>query len=165
MKEWAVSFVACMLVVTLVENILPEGKYEKYIKYITAIVFLLTILSPLLNFLKESSVSDVSSIFATESYAAQTDSDTVYGDLMTSAYTSSVEESIAEKIVINYPKFEGTVAIGIDEDLESETYGAVTCVTINSNIKLNNLTIEKIINDFYSEGEVNININVLTEVE
>ncbi len=42
MKEWAISFVACMLVVTLVENILPEGKYEKYIKYITAVVFLMS---------------------------------------------------------------------------------------------------------------------------
>ncbi len=84
---------------------------------------------------------------------------------MTNTYTSSIEESITKEIVKNYPKFEGAVTIRIDEDLESDTYGAVTRVDIDSNIKLNNSTIEKIINDFYSEGEVNININVLTEVK
>jgi hypothetical protein len=110
-------------------------------------------------------IFDVANVFDSDAGAIQADSQRVYGGLMTNTYTSSIEESITKEIVKNYPKFEGAVTIRIDEDLESDTYGAVTRVDIDSNIKLNNSTIEKIINDFYSEGEVNININVLTEVK
>lgn len=164
MKEWAVSFVGCMLVVTLVENILPEGKYEKYIKYITAVVFLLTIINPLITYLKDPSALNVFETYA-ESETTETGSEVMYSDLMTSTYVSSLEESIAKEILRNYPKFTGSVTINIDEDFESETYGTVKEVQVDSNINLNRTTIEKIINDFYSEGEVNININVLTEVK
>ena len=156
-----------MLIVTLIENITSEGKHSKYIKYISAVIFLLTIINPLVSFLKDPKTDIETNLSYNIQTAVSTgiNEEQIYANLLNGEYTDNLQRDIYEKIKEKYPEFTGEVEVITEENYDSESFGTLLGVNIYTSSNLNKQTVENIINSFYSENSVNININVFTEVD
>ena len=48
--SWIRSLVSYLILITMIENLLPDKKYEKYMRLFAGSVFLMLLLSPILEF-------------------------------------------------------------------------------------------------------------------
>ena len=67
MKAWCENILVAVMISTLIEMLLPEGKSQKYIRVIIGIYIIFTILQPVLKFTNTSiSLEDVLSKLQTQ---------------------------------------------------------------------------------------------------
>ena len=67
MKAWWVNILVAVMISTLIEMLLPEGKSQKYIRVVIGIYIIFTILQPVLKFTNTSiSLEDVLSKLQTQ---------------------------------------------------------------------------------------------------
>ena len=67
MKVWCENILVAVMISTLIEMLLPEGKSQKYIRVVVGIYIIFTILQPVLKFTNTSiSLEDVLSKLQTQ---------------------------------------------------------------------------------------------------
>lgn len=67
MKAWCENILVAVMISTLIEMLLPEGKSQKYIRVVIGIYIIFTILQPVLKFTNTSiSLEDVLSKLQTQ---------------------------------------------------------------------------------------------------
>ena len=49
MNEWIKSFVGCLLMISVVMQMLPNSKYEQYVKLFTGLLMLVLLIQPILK--------------------------------------------------------------------------------------------------------------------
>lgn len=68
MKAWCENILVAVMISTLIEMLLPEGKSQKYIRVVIGIYIIFTILQPILKFTNTSiSLEDVLSKLQSQS--------------------------------------------------------------------------------------------------
>ena len=145
-SSWAQGIVVAVIIVTIIEMILPEGKNKKYIKTIIGIYILFTIVVPIINkFTKEPfelDLSEYKSYLETTSEVENVEEKVNLN--IQNTYEQNLKEDIKEKIEgKNYE----VIKIELDLDFSDEnTYGNISKVNLNVKKKNKNNVIKKVEN-------------------
>lgn len=159
-NSWAQKIIIVVIICTIIEMILPEGKNKKYIKTVIGIYVVFTIISPIISKINNNTL-DLNKYFKTENnITVETSSPVVdTNEYIEEVYKEKLKTDIKTKIeAMNY-----TVK-NIDLEIETEdeeTYG--TILKLNLSIsqqeqedKQNNIQIEKIVIGEEKKEESNI---------
>ncbi|MGN1301562.1 MAG: stage III sporulation protein AF, partial [Clostridia bacterium] len=65
-NSWAQKIIIVVIICTIIEMILPEGKNKKYIKTVIGIYVVFTIISPIISKINNSNTLDLNKYFKTE---------------------------------------------------------------------------------------------------
>ena len=160
-NSWAQKIIIAVIICTIIEMILPEGKNKKYIKTVIGIYVVFTIISPIISKINNNNTLDLNKYFKTENnITVETSSPVVdTNEYIEEVYKEKLKTDIKTKIeAMNY-----TVK-NIDLEIETEdeeTYG--TILKLNLSIsqqeqedKQNNIQIEKIVIGEEKKEESNI---------
>ena len=160
-NSWAQKIIIVVIICTIIEMILPEGKNKKYIKTVIGIYVVFTIISPIISKINNNNTLDLNKYFKTENnITVETSSPVVdTNEYIEEVYKEKLKTDIKTKIeAMNY-----TVK-NIDLEIETEdeeTYG--TILKLNLSIsqqeqedKQNNIQIEKIVIGEEKKEESNI---------
>lgn len=149
-NSWAQKIIIVVIICTIIEMILPEGKNKKYIKTVIGIYVVFTIISPIISKINNSNTLDLSKYFKTENNITIETSSPVAdtNEYIEEVYKEKLKTNIKAKIeAMNY----GVKNIDLEIETEDEeTYG--TILKLNLSIsqqkqkdKQNNIQIEKIV--------------------
>ncbi|MBO5413621.1 MAG: stage III sporulation protein AF [Clostridia bacterium] len=149
-NSWAQKIIIVVIICTIIEMILPEGKNKKYIKTVIGIYVVFTIISPIISKINNSNTLDLSKYFKTENNITIETSSPVAdtNEYIEEVYKEKLKTDIKAKIeAMNY----GVKNIDLEIETEDEeTYG--TILKLNLSIsqqkqedKQNNIQIEKIV--------------------
>lgn len=148
-NSWAQKIIIAVIICTIIEMILPEGKNKKYIKTVIGIYVVFTIISPIISKINNNNTLDLNKYFKTEkNITLETSSPVVdTNEYIEEVYKEKLKTDIKTKIeAMNYS------VKNIDLEIETEdeeTYG--TILKLNLSIsqekedKQNNIQIEKIV--------------------
>lgn len=158
-NSWAQKIIIVVIICTIIEMILPEGKNKKYIKTVIGIYVVFTIISPIISKLNNTSL-DLNKYFNKENnLSIETSSIIDTNEYIEEVYTENLKTDIKAKIAaINYQTKEIDLQI---ETKNEETYGAILGVELKvqkmyEEIKTNTIKIEKIIIGEEKIEQVNI---------
>ena len=149
-NSWAQKIIIAVIICTIIEMILPEGKNKKYIKTVIGIYVVFTIISPIISKISNSNTLDLNKYFKTENnITIETSSPVVdTNEYIEEVYKEKLKTDIKAKIeAMNY----GVKNIDLEIETEDEeTYG--TILKLNLSIsqqeqedKQNNIQVEKIV--------------------
>ena len=100
---WAKGIILSVVIVTILEMILPEGKNKKYIKIVMGVYIMFCIVSPIISKITNSEISlDISkyeNILGTgSSVYASADLNTVNNQHIENIYLNSIKTSVKEEL-------------------------------------------------------------------
>lgn len=149
-NSWAQKIIIVVIICTIIEMILPEGKNKKYIKTVIGIYVVFTIISPIISKINKNNTLDLNKYFKAENnITVETSSPVVdTNEYIEEVYKEKLKTDIKTKIeAMNYS------VKNIDLEIETEdedTYG--TILKLNLSIsqekeedKQNNIQVEKIV--------------------
>ena len=122
-SNWAGGIVIAVIVVTILEMILPEGKNKKYIKTVLGIYLLFTVISPIIKVVSGEELN-INNILEMENYTNVSNSKSIE----TSSSILNVYEDNLKKDMKNKLEQKGYVVSQIKLILESddeENYGKI----------------------------------------
>lgn len=131
--QWIRSLVCYLILMTMVVNLIPEKKYENYLRLFAGIIFLMLVFAPFgnLNGVEEQVAEAFSRMtFQNEAKILKREIEDIDGARMTKLvehYADAIEldlEQMAKELGWECKQ----VAIQLDEELESGTFGRVTAV-------------------------------------
>ena len=131
--QWIRSLVCYLILMTMVVNLIPEKKYENYLRLFAGIIFLMLVFAPFgnLNGVEEQVAEAFSRMtFQNEAKIFKREIEDIDGARMTKLvehYADAIEldlERMAKELGWECKQ----VAIQLDEELESGTFGRVTAV-------------------------------------
>lgn len=127
---WIKTIAACLIFMSLILRLLPEGKNVKYIRYFMGMVLVLVVLAPLgrLFRLEEAFLKLESSFELSGARSEFEDELLMMGDLYTEEVIKGYEEDLADqalKVLEKKGYGEYSVQVAIDANLDSETFGQV----------------------------------------
>ncbi len=150
-SSWTGGIVVSVIISTLLEMILPEGKNKKYIKTVIGVYILFSIISPIISKIKGGSLDTNSLIDINDMFSKNT-VEVASIDTSTSIekiYITNLKQDIKNKLEEKGYKVNN---ISIIADTKDKTYGQIKQINLNiSKIEKKNL-IEPI-------NEVSIQIN------
>ena len=150
-SSWTGGIVVSVVISTLLEMILPEGKNKKYIKTVIGVYILFSIISPIISKIKGGSLDTNSLIDINDMFSKNT-VEVASIDTSTSIekiYITNLKQDIKNKLEEKGYKVNN---ISIIADTKDKTYGQIKQINLNiSKIEKKNL-IEPI-------NEVSIQIN------
>lgn len=126
-SNWAGGIVIAVIVVTILEMILPEGKNKKYIKTVLSIYLLFTVISPIIKAMSNEEIN-LGNILNMESYAS-TNSATIE----TNASIMNVYEENLKKDMKNKLEQKGYILSEIKLTLETndeQNYGKIYEISV-----------------------------------
>lgn len=150
-NSWAQKIIIVVIICTIIEMILPEGKNKKYIKTVIGIYVVFTIISPIISKINKNNTLDLNKYFKTENnITIETSNPAVVdtNEYIEEVYKEKLKTDIKAKIEsMNY----GVKNIDLEIETEDEeTYG--TILKLNLSIsqqeqedKQNNIQVEKIV--------------------
>ncbi|MCI8550166.1 MAG: stage III sporulation protein AF [Lachnospiraceae bacterium] len=128
--QWVKSIAACLIFMSLILRLLPEGKNEKYIRHFMGMILLLVVLAPLGKLFHLEEAFSRMELGFERSGARKEFEDELY--LMGESYADEVVQGYEEELAAQALKFlkgEGydgiSVRVRIDSDQSSETFGQV----------------------------------------
>lgn len=99
---WAKGIILSVLIVTILEMILPEGKNKKYIKIVMGVYIMFCIVSPIISKITNSEISlDISkyeNILGTGSVQASSDLNTINNQNIENIYLNSIKTNVKEEL-------------------------------------------------------------------
>ena len=104
-NSWAQKIIIAVIICTIIEMILPEGKNKKYIKTVIGIYVVFTIISPIISKISNSNTLDLNKYFKTENtITVETSSPVVdTNEYIEEVYKEKLKTDIKTKIeAINY---------------------------------------------------------------
>ena len=131
--QWIRSLVCYLILMTMVVNLIPEKKYENYLRLFAGIIFLMLVFAPFgnLNGVEEQVAEAFSRMtFQNEAKILKREIEDIDGARMTKLvehYADAIEldlERMAKELGWECKQ----VAIQLDEELESGTFGRVTAM-------------------------------------
>ena len=139
-SSWAKGIILAVVIVTILEMILPEGKNKKYIKIVMGVYIMFSIVSPIISKITNSEISlDISKY------------ENILGSgstVQTSSDFNNVNSQNIENIYLN------SIKTNVKEELERKGYGCETVnITANINIEKQKAEIYKIDIDGVIEKE------------
>ena len=139
-SSWAKGIILAVVIVTILEMILPEGKNKKYIKIVMGVYIMFSIVSPIISKITNSEISlDISKY------------ENILGSgstVQTSSDLNNVNSQNIENIYLN------SIKTNIKDELERKGYGCETVnITANINIEKQKAEIYKIDIDGVIEKE------------
>ena len=161
-NSWAQKIIIVVIICTIIEMILPEGKNKKYIKTVIGIYVVITIISPIISKISNSNTLDLNKYFKTENnITIETSKPAVVdtNEYIEEVYKEKLKTDIKTKIeAMNYSVKNIELEIETEDE---ETYG--TILKLNLSIsqqeqedKQNNIQIEKIVIGEEKKEESNI---------
>ena len=148
-NSWAQKIIIAVIICTIIEMILPEGKNKKYIKTVIGIYIVFTIISPIISKTNNSTL-DLNKYFKIENNTTvETSSPLVdTNEYIEKVYKEKIKADIKTKIeAMNYS------VKNIDLEIETEdqkTYGTILKLNLSLSEKQeeniqSNIQIEKIV--------------------
>lgn len=130
-SSWAKGIILAVVIVTILEMILPEGKNKKYIKIVMGVYIMFSIVSPIISKITNSEISlDISKY------------ENILGSgstVQASSDLNTVNSQNIENIYLN------SIKTNIKDELERKGYGCETVnITANINIEKQEAEIYKI---------------------
>lgn len=130
-SSWAKGIILAVVIVTILEMILPEGKNKKYIKIVMGVYIMFSIVSPIISKITNSEISlDISKY------------ENILGSgstVQASSDLNNVNSQNIENIYLN------SIKTNIKDELERKGYGCETVnITANINIEKQEAEIYKI---------------------
>ena len=155
LSSWTNTVVVSVIIATLIEMILPEGKNKKYIKTVVGIFVLFSIIAPVISQITSGSIDFDSILASSTAYEYKEYNKTIDTDSsILKTYKNKLEEEIIGKIENKGYKVNN---INLEIDSSEERYGNINKielkVTKSENIKKIE-TINKIEIDIRSDREV-----------
>ena len=147
-NSWAQKIIIVIIICTILEMILPEGKNKKYIKTVIGIYVVFTIISPIISTLNNNTL-DLSKYFETDNNATvETSTTIVTNKYIEEVYIEKLKTDIKTKIAA----MEYTVK-NIELQIETEdeeSYGTILKLSLSISEHIqeepqNNIEIEKIV--------------------
>lgn len=150
-NSWAQKIIIVVIICTIIEMILPEGKNKKYIKTVIGIYVVFTIISPIISKINKNNTLDLNKYFKTENnITIETSNPAVVdtNEYIEEVYKEKLKTDIKTKIeAMNYSVKNIELEIETEDE---ETYG--TILKLNLSIsqqeqedKQNNIQVEKIV--------------------
>jgi len=135
-RNWIVNLVVVILLSVLVDIILPNGSMRKYAKFVLGIMIVYVVMSPLIVAFRERFSLEEEIIRNTNAlemddlkFQAQMIEDK-YQDTILNLYKKRIEHQILYQIRKETKTAEIEATVSIDEDENSETYGAIKKVIL-----------------------------------
>ena len=122
-NSWAQKIIIVIIICTIIEMILPEGKNKKYIKTVIGIYVVFTIISPIISKLNNNSLDLSEYIKIEESQTIETSATIDTNEYIEEVYKERLKTDIKTKIeAMNY----GVKSIDLEIETEDEeTYGTI----------------------------------------
>lgn len=173
--QWIRSLVCYLILMTMVVNLIPNKKYENYLRLFAGIIFLMLVFAPFgnLNSVEEQVAEAFSRLtFQNEAKILKREIEDIDGARMTKLvehYADAIESDL-ERMAEDQECECKHVAVRLDEELESGTFGRVTAVEMTiSDKREDRLEIEIVrdlaarIGEYYGVEEGNIAIHFESE--
>lgn len=148
-NTWAQKIIIAVIICTIIEMILPEGKNKKYIKTVIGIYVVFTIISPIISKINKNTTLDLNKYFQEENNnkTVEASSPIDTNQYIEEVYKEKIKEDIKTKIeAMNYSVENIELEI---ETKDQETYGTILKLGLRisnkKEIKQNNIQIEKIV--------------------
>lgn len=144
-SSWASGIIISVIIVTIIEMILPEGKNKKYIKTILGIYILFTIISPIIKNTNSKEIN-IENLIKFDEYSKTKTTSIDTGNSISNIYEESLKTDIKNKL-----QQKGYFATKINLELElkdEKNYGEIYRIEITMD-KINeeeNKTINKVEN-------------------
>lgn len=186
--NWIKNIAFYLILITAIENAVPNNSYKKYIKLVTGMILVVLLVSPITGFLNLEEV--IEKTFSAESYKYDVEDmkkgskylENVQTDYLTEAYAKEVKEK-TEEIVSRNGLYLLDVQVEVERDIDSDDFGALQNIKIvasydkkaSSEIAVDKIkigdgqesvnsyevvTIKNEIQDFYNIPDSNINISI-----
>ena len=163
-NSWAQKIIIVVIICTVIEMILPEGKNKKYIKTVIGIYVVFTIISPIISYLNTGKSLDLEQYLDlnnnNETIEVSSNIDT--NKYIEEVYKEKLKTDIETKLnSINYE----AKNINIEIETEDEaTYGTILKLELNVSkqeevIENNNIKVEKIVIGENNDTYLNSNIS------
>lgn len=172
--NWAEGIIVAVIIGTIIEMILPNGKSKKYIKVVIGIYILNMIISPVISKITgnslEISSSEVKSFLESDSKYVTSNLENTNDNNIEKIYKSKLEEDIKRKVQDKgYEVNKIVLQIELENHDEKE-YGKIKNMQINLNKKISNETKENsvLINNIqidFNNGIQQENLQNITEEE
>lgn len=172
--NWAEGIIVAVIIGTIIEMILPNGKSKKYIKVVIGIYILNMIISPVISKITgnslEISSSEVKSFLESDSKYVTSNLENTNDNNIEKIYKSKLEEDIKRKVQDKgYEVNKIVLQIELENHDEKE-YGKIKNMQINLNQKISNETKENsvLINNIqidFNNGTQQENLQNITEEE
>lgn len=172
--NWAEGIIVAVIIGTIIEMILPNGKSKKYIKVVIGIYILNMIISPVISKITgnslEISSSEVKSFLESDSKYVTSNLENTNDNNIEKIYKSKLEEDIKRKVQDKgYEVNKIVLQIELENHDEKE-YGKIKNMQINLNKKISNETKENsvLINNIqidFNNGTQQENLQNITEEE
>ena len=149
-NSWAQKIIIVVIICTIIEMILPEGKNKKYIKTVIGIYVVFTIISPIISNINNTSL-DLNKYFNTENnLSIETSSIIDTNEYIEEVYIENLKTDIKAKMAaINYQTKEIDLQIETENE---ETYGTILKLELHILKKQeetqNNIKVEKVVDVF-----------------
>lgn len=157
LNSWTSGIVASVIIATIIEMILPEGKNKKYIKTIIGIFVLFAIISPVISKFSESNI-DLESILASSSnvsnYSEKTKSINTE-NMVLDTYKEKLKSEITKKIE---EKGYAVNSINLEISNQEENYGYINSINIEVQEKEENNKISIV-------NEIKIDVNSKEKIQ
>ena len=151
-NSWAQKMVMLVIICTIIEMILPEGKNKKYIKTVMGIYIVFTIISPIISKIQNKSINldNYLNLENNENTTIQTVAPLNTNTYIEKVYLDKIKKDIEEKIILL-----GYKAVDIQIEIETKNenkYGEILSVNLDlepnetestKNIKVNEIVIGK----------------------
>ena len=155
-STWAQGIIVAVIIATIIEMILPNGKCKKYIKVVIGIYILFTIVSPIITKVTGNNFN-ISEELNLDKFYEEADSKSIYNEL-----NENNSDNIRNIYIAN-------LKTDIESKLKNKNYYVVSCEIEIENeetyeISKVNLTLEKDINVQQNTEENNNVVNNIAEV-
>lgn len=129
-SSWAGSVVTAVMIVTVLEMMLPEGKNKKYIKTVLGIYLLFTVVSPIIKAVTNQELN-IENILQMEEFI-NTDTSNVVA-IQTNANIEEIYETNLKKDIKSKLKQKGYQVLQLELELElekQENYGRIDKISV-----------------------------------
>ena len=133
-SKWAGSIVIAVIIVTILEMLLPEGKNKKYIKTIMGVYILFTVISPIVRATSGKNI-DINSIVETQNTVMEYSNISIQtSSSIENVYLANIKKDISSKI-----EQRGFKVIDMNlktENTDEKNFGRIyeMNITINKNL-------------------------------
>ncbi|MGN1311202.1 MAG: stage III sporulation protein AF [Clostridia bacterium] len=163
-NSWAQKIIIVVIICTVIEMILPEGKNKKYIKTVIGIYVVFTIISPIISNLNTGKSLDLEQYLDlnNNNEAIEVSSNIDTNKYIEEVYKEKLKTDIETKLnSINYEVRNINIEIETEDE---ETYGTILKVELNVSkqeevIENNNIKVEKIVIGENNDTYLNSNIS------
>ena len=158
-KNWIQNLVAFLLLMSLVNQLIPGGNFQKYIRLTTGLILIYVMLSPMIQWMNIDEKALVNLIQSELNTAAEEAKSSKLVFDTSKVFVKQYKSMIGEEIISYFESFSVKVAyweVQLNEDSSSSDYGTVKAISIgiipadmdiyintaNSNIKVDKVEID-----------------------